>query len=625
MRRFQKPLADMVICGSYPNLVGELYRSESAINVRTSVSQTSPDGVATHDAELDSPPKYPLCLTVGFREVELAVTSWSIQREDILLLRALRGIHHSEGFYIDVGANAPDEHSVTKLFYDHGWHGINVEPSPYWHQRLCAERPRDINIHAAASDKSGILTLFDHPEGGLGTIREEFADRHEETLNLAKRCVQVNALTLTHLCEQYAPSEIHFLKIDVEGHEEQAIRGMDFKRFRPWIVCVEATEPLRVDVLTHEDWDFLITGADYRYMMFDGLNRWYVAEERPERFGAFEYPADDFIHYSYLRRIEGLEKQVWQLESRSLEPDRQQSMPRQLAEAVAFRGDDANHLYRAMAGTEEPTTPYPTPVGFQSSICHQHHFLLDQYRFWAKALKDRPKFYRKQWEFVYIAQTLWERGMLAPGKRGLGFGVGREPLPSLFASFGSEIVATDQSLESAINGGWVSTHQHTIDLSGLNDRGICTSRMLEDLVSFQAVDMNHIGMELSGQFDFCWSACAFEHLGSLKHGLDFVENSLRTLKPGGVAIHTTEYNLSSNDDTVETQDLSIYRRCDIEPFIEKLRARGFEVSPIDWKLGEGFAEQVVDLPPFGRGEPHIRLKAGQYDVTSIGLIIGKPN
>lgn len=297
---------------------------------------------------------------------------------------------------------------------------------------------------------------------------------------------------------------------------------------------------------------------------------------------------------------------------------------RQIAEAVAFKGDDANGLYRAFVGSEEPINPVPQPVGFTSSLCHQAHFGFDQYRFWTKALKWRPVFYRKQWEFVYIAQVLFERGMLARGRRGIVFGAGKEPLPALFASFGAEILATDQPTEAAAASGWTKTDQFAYDLSALNQRGICTESMFRELVSFRSVNMTDIPTSLDCQFDFCWSACALEHLGSLQNGLDFIEDSMRVLNPGGVAVHATEFNLSSNDDTVESNDLSIYRRRDIEAFLEHMTNRGFIVSPIDWKLGEGFAETVVDLPPFGRGEPHIRLKSNGYDTTSIGLILEKP-
>ena len=53
------------------------------------------------------------------------------------------------------------------------------------------------------------------------------------------------------------------------------------------------------------------------------------------------------------------------------------------------------------------------------------------------------RLHRKIWEFCFIAQALDERGMLARGRRGLGFAVGTEPLPAMFASRGCAIVATD--------------------------------------------------------------------------------------------------------------------------------------------------------------------------------------
>jgi SAM-dependent methyltransferase len=287
------------------------------------------------------------------------------------------------------------------------------------------------------------------------------------------------------------------------------------------------------------------------------------------------------------------------------------------AVAVGYHGDASNAVYRGFVGTERPLSATPATIPFSSSVCQQVHFTLDQYRWWTRALKDRPKFLRKQWEFVYIAQALHERGLLAPGKRG----VGREPLPALFASFGVTVVATDQSLDGAVRAGWVRSAEHSSDLSALNDRGICTDRMFSELVSFDEADMNAIDPKFEGQFDFCWSACSLEHLGSLAHGTEFIKNSMKTLKPGGVAIHTTEFNLNSNDATIESQDLSLYRRRDIDALIAELAAAGHKPSPVDYAGGEGFAETVVDLPPYGRGEPHVRLRIGDYDCTSIGVIV----
>ena len=91
----------------------------------------------------------------------MTLLSYSQNFEDVLLWRALRDV--PAGFYIDVGANDPELHSVTKLFYDAGWHGINIEPMPSYLQPFLDQRPRDINLSCAAGAAAGEITLFDVP------------------------------------------------------------------------------------------------------------------------------------------------------------------------------------------------------------------------------------------------------------------------------------------------------------------------------------------------------------------------------------------------------------------------------------------------------------------------------
>jgi hypothetical protein len=223
-----------------------------------------------------------------------------------------------------------------------------------------------------------------------------------------------------------------------------------------------------------------------------------------------------------------------------------------LASKIGHRGEYENALYRSLIGAEKPLSHLLLPVPLSSSVCRQIYFCLDQYRFWVEKIKDKPRFMRKQWEFFFIAQALFEREMLQQGRTGVGFGVGLEPLPALFASFGVEILATDQSYENAERAGWVKSSEHSIDVSGLNMRGICPESIFSRLVQFAEVDMNALPGSLRCNFDFCWSACALEHLGSLKHGMEFIKRSLDILSPGGVAVHTTEFNLSSDDRTIES-------------------------------------------------------------------------
>jgi FkbM family methyltransferase len=218
------------------------------------------------------------------------IFSYAQVLEDVLLFRALGAIEN--GFYIDVGANDPVSDSVTKMFYEKGWSGVNIEAAPSWYERLVQDRPRDINLNLAASDEPGTLTFHEIEGSGLSTVSQDFADRHEAS-GFGRRSYEVRAETLESICEAHVTGPIHFLKIDVEGAEEAVIRGANFTRFRPWIVLVEATEPLTT-VPTHGPWDPILVSAGYEFVLFDGLNRFYVAKERPELKPYFVTKADDY-------------------------------------------------------------------------------------------------------------------------------------------------------------------------------------------------------------------------------------------------------------------------------------------------------------------------------------------
>ncbi len=86
-------------------------------------------------------------------------------------------------------------------------------------------------------------------------------------------------------------------------------------------------------------------------------------------------------------------------------------------------------------------------------------------------------------------------------------------------------------------------------MANLNDRHLCDRQQFNRFVEFREVDMNTVPDDLAG-YDFCWSACALEHLGSLDNGIKFIRRSLACLAPGGVAVHTTEFNTSSDEDTL---------------------------------------------------------------------------
>jgi FkbM family methyltransferase len=219
--------------------------------------------------------------------------SYAQNYEDVMIARALRGV--DKGYYIDVGAQDPEEDSVTKAFYDKGWRGINVEPSQHWFNKLEEQRPHDINLQLAASDTEGELRFYNIRDSGLSTTSAEYARRHADAGFVVDE-QDVPSTTLDQICRKNNVNIVHFLKVDCEGAEEAALRGMSLAEVRPWLILVEATEPNSKEP-AYLEWESLLTGRGYHFVYADGLNRFYVADEKSELDKAFSYPPNIFDRF----------------------------------------------------------------------------------------------------------------------------------------------------------------------------------------------------------------------------------------------------------------------------------------------------------------------------------------
>ena len=283
------------------------------------------------------------------------------------------------------------------------------------------------------------------------------------------------------------------------------------------------------------------------------------------------------------------------------------------------------------AGFGAPLPPDPVRMEIGSRVCRQADIESDWLRHWCGQLQMSPTYHRKVWEDAFVVQALWEAGVIAPGMRGLGFAVGREYLPSFFAGRGVAVVATDLDAGDARAKGWVDTDQHAAAADPLFQAHLVSEADFARLVEHRAADMTAIPADLArGGFDFVWSVCAFEHLGSLEAGIAFVAASMRCLKPGGIAVHTTEYNLDGAGGTLEDGPTVLYQRRHVEALERRLAAAGHRMLPLDDAAGavEVF-DRFVDVPPFphhawGLGPlyeaPHLRLSLQGYPATSVGIV-----
>jgi FkbM family methyltransferase len=231
--------------------------------------------------------------------------SYAQNFEDALLWRALN--HVTGGFYIDVGANDPVEFSVTKAFYDAGWNGINIEPLDAFHASFMEQRPRDINLAVAAGAEEGEVVLFDVPAvNGWASSSAEVAAMHRaEGYDVVEQRVPLR--TLDAIWHEHVTGPVHFLKIDVEGFEEQVLRGLNLAHARPWVLVIEATTP-NSRATNHDTWEHLVTSHDYLFAYFDGLNRYYVAIEHAQLLDSLQVQVNVFDDVIPVRLSEALQE-----------------------------------------------------------------------------------------------------------------------------------------------------------------------------------------------------------------------------------------------------------------------------------------------------------------------------
>lgn len=251
-----------------------------------------------------------------------------------------------------------------------------------------------------------------------------------------------------------------------------------------------------------------------------------------------------------------------------------------------------------------------------SQACTADQFNEPDYARLAAEITQQPTYHRKQWEYIYILRALEQLDLMRPGAAGLGFGCGHEPLTAIMAQHGLRIVITDIPPVGTTDAHWGSK-----SLMDSFYGGICSEQTYRSQVDFRAVDMNRIPDDL-GLHDFVWSCCALEHLGSLRAGLDFIVNSTKCLKPGGVAIHTTEFNVSDDAETLESTALSLYRRIDLINLQARLIDHGCSVLPMNFYTGDKPEDQHVDLPPY-KQTIHLKLQIAKFVVTSFGLVLRK--
>ncbi len=224
----------------------------------------------------------------------MSIVSYAQNFEDVMLWRALG--HITQGYYIDVGAQDPIVDSVSLAFYEKGWRGLHVEPTPHYAELLRQQRPGDTVVQAAIGNGPAEIKFFEVPHTGISTADASIAEQHRQrgfdVHEISVRCVPLSAIF-----KSCAAAEIHWLKVDVEGFEAQVLKSWGKSKTRPWIVVVESTLPL-TQTQSHASWEPVLLGYGYELVYFDGLNRYYLSVAHMELKSAFATPPNVFDDFS---------------------------------------------------------------------------------------------------------------------------------------------------------------------------------------------------------------------------------------------------------------------------------------------------------------------------------------
>ena len=158
--------------------------------------------------------------------------------EDVFLQTLLAG--KSSGVYVDVGGFHPRKYSNTRLLYEQGWSGINIDMFEKKIELFKFDRPHDINVCCAVSDRNGEITAYEFPGiGALDTTDERVARGWAAQFKreYVKRLVPTR--TLNDILLENKIEQIDFLNVDVEGAEISVLKGFDIARYKPKCIAIE--------------------------------------------------------------------------------------------------------------------------------------------------------------------------------------------------------------------------------------------------------------------------------------------------------------------------------------------------------------------------------------------------
>jgi FkbM family methyltransferase len=209
------------------------------------------------------PSNFLTSLRKAFLTPTKARKSYSQCAEDLIAENYFKGKGIKKGFYVDVGSHHPRRGSNTYRFYKKGWRGILVDLEDVKVNAAKLARPGDTVVKAAVSDKIEPVQIFSQGNFSTNTTISQLVAQKGEGFNPIG---EIETTTLTNILQEHGcNSRFEFLNIDIEGNDLKALRGLNFSKFRPQLICVECWE-------SELGMDELIKNEIYKYLSSNGYS-----------------------------------------------------------------------------------------------------------------------------------------------------------------------------------------------------------------------------------------------------------------------------------------------------------------------------------------------------------------
>lgn len=160
-----------------------------------------------------------------------------MEGEDLQVLELTKNIKN--GFYVDAGCYHPTHLSNTFLLYKKNWNGINIDVSELSISLFNFMRSNDLNMNLAISNFEGEVTIYHQKKmSQLTTINKKISNERMQG-EIKERKIKSQKLTTVLNNSKYKNRKIDFLNIDVEGVDLEVLKSLDFKVYRPRVICIE--------------------------------------------------------------------------------------------------------------------------------------------------------------------------------------------------------------------------------------------------------------------------------------------------------------------------------------------------------------------------------------------------